>query len=73
MNVLVSSLLLGFEPTWIPAWYSLQMLVYTPYRVYTYKRKLYHYFLFDLCYFVNLLTIVYVRCFSLPRRGVKRC
>ncbi|BGO91426.1 hypothetical protein NBRC10512v2_003696 [Rhodotorula toruloides] len=63
MNVLVSSLLLGFEPTWIPAWYSLQMLVYTPYRVYTYKRKLYHYFLFDLCYFVNLLTIVYLWVF----------
>ncbi|GEM07189.1 hypothetical protein Rt10032_c02g1206 [Rhodotorula toruloides] len=63
MNVLVSSLLLGFEPTWIPAWYSLQMLVYTPYRVYTYKRRLYHYFLFDLCYFVNLLSILYLWVF----------
>ncbi|GAA5858017.1 hypothetical protein JCM1840_001004 [Sporobolomyces johnsonii] len=60
MNVLISALLLGFEPTWIPAWYTGQMLVYTPYRVYTYKRKAYHYFLFDLCYFINILTLLYL-------------
>ncbi|BGP16279.1 hypothetical protein JCM10213_007724 [Rhodosporidiobolus nylandii] len=60
MNVLVSALLLGFHPTWLPAWYSVQMLFYMPYRLYTYKRKAYHYFLFDLCYFVNLLTLVYL-------------
>lgn len=42
MNVLFSSLLLGFHPTWIPAWYSIQMLFYLPYRIFTYKRKLYH-------------------------------
>ncbi|CEQ39624.1 SPOSA6832_01159, partial [Sporobolomyces salmonicolor] len=63
MNVLISALLLGFEPTWIPAWYTGQMLVYTPYRVYTYKRKAYHYFLFDLCYFVNVLTLLYLWVF----------
>ncbi|GAA5888200.1 hypothetical protein JCM5296_000227 [Sporobolomyces johnsonii] len=63
MNVLISALLLGFEPTWIPAWYTGQMLVYTPYRVYTYKRKAYHYFLFDLCYFINLLTLLYLWVF----------
>ncbi|GAA6013892.1 hypothetical protein JCM10207_008225 [Rhodosporidiobolus poonsookiae] len=63
MNVLSTALLLGFEPTWIPAWYSLQMLFYTPVRLYTYKRRMYHYFLFDLCYFVNLLTLLYLWVF----------
>ncbi|BGP40119.1 hypothetical protein JCM10450v2_004096 [Rhodotorula kratochvilovae] len=63
MNVLGTALLLGFHPTWIPDWYSLQMLFYTPYRLYTYKRKMYHYFLFDLCYFVNLLAILYLWVF----------
>ncbi|GJN90496.1 hypothetical protein Rhopal_003507-T1 [Rhodotorula paludigena] len=63
MNVLVSALLLGFHPSWIPDWYSLQMLFYTPYRIFTYKRKLYHYFLFDLCYFVNLLSLLYLWVF----------
>ncbi|GAA5982742.1 hypothetical protein JCM5350_006233 [Sporobolomyces pararoseus] len=63
MNVLVSALLLGFQPTWIPNYYGIQMLAYTPYRIYTYKRKSYHYFLFDLCYFVNLLTVLYLFVF----------
>ncbi|GAA6064173.1 hypothetical protein JCM10212_003054 [Sporobolomyces blumeae] len=63
MNVLFSALLLGFAPTWIPSWYGIQMLAYTPYRVFTYKRKSYHYFLFDLCYFVNLLTVLYLWVF----------
>jgi hypothetical protein len=61
MNVLISALLLGFHPTWIPAYYSLQMAFYTPLRVYTYKKRLYHYFLFDLCYAVNVLVLIYVR------------
>ncbi|GAA5935340.1 hypothetical protein JCM3775_006246 [Rhodotorula graminis] len=63
MNVLFSALLLGFHPTWLAEWYSLQMLFYLPYRVFTYKRKLYHYFLFDLCYFVNVLALLYLWVF----------
>ncbi|GAA6023084.1 hypothetical protein JCM8202_004666 [Rhodotorula sphaerocarpa] len=63
MNVLVSALLLGFRPTWVPDWYGLQMLFFMPWRIYTYKRKAYHYFLFDLCYFVNLLCLVYLYIF----------
>ncbi|GAA5820310.1 hypothetical protein JCM11251_005567 [Rhodosporidiobolus azoricus] len=63
MNVLISALLLGFHPTWIPAWYSVQMCFYAPMRVFTYKRKMYHYFLFDLCYFVNILCMSYLWLF----------
>ncbi|KWU47155.1 hypothetical protein RHOSPDRAFT_31293 [Rhodotorula sp. JG-1b] len=63
MNVLSSALLLGFRPTWVPDWYGIQMLFYLPFRVYTYKKKAYHYFLFDLCYFVNLLSLLYLYIF----------
>ncbi|GAA5868142.1 hypothetical protein JCM3774_001034 [Rhodotorula dairenensis] len=63
MNVLISALLLGFRPTWVPDWYGIQMLFYTPFRVYTYKKKAFHYFLFDLCYFVNLLSLLYLYVF----------
>ncbi|GAA5909656.1 hypothetical protein JCM6882_008456 [Rhodosporidiobolus microsporus] len=63
MNVLISALLLGFHPTWIPEWYSGQMVFYMPMRIFTYKRKMYHYFLFDLCYFVNILTLSYLWLF----------
>lgn len=31
-----------------------------PYRVYTFKKKAWHYFLFDLCYYVNLLNIIFI-------------
>ncbi|KAL8287418.1 hypothetical protein RQP46_003276 [Phenoliferia psychrophenolica] len=60
MNVLVSALLLGFAPDWIPFYYTAQIAVYLPVRVYDYRQKLYHYFLFDLCYAVNLLCLVYL-------------
>ncbi|KAK4701866.1 hypothetical protein P7C70_g4364, partial [Phenoliferia sp. Uapishka_3] len=63
MNVLVSALLLGFAPDWIPFYYTAQVGVYLPFRVYDYKKRLYHYFLFDLCYAVNLLCLVYLWVF----------
>lgn len=49
MNVLTSALLLGFAPTWIPAFYSIQVCSYLPIRIYSYKQRAFHYFLFDLC------------------------
>lgn len=42
MNVLISALLLGFAPDWIPFYYTAQVAVYLPVRVYDYKKKLYH-------------------------------
>lgn len=41
-NVLVSAILLGFYPTWIPFYYSAQVLAYLPLRVYSYKKKSFH-------------------------------
>lgn len=41
-NVLGTALILGFAPTWIPLWYTAQIVLYTPTRVYTYKKRLYH-------------------------------
>lgn len=61
MNVVTCCLLLGFAPDWIPALYSTQACLFLPYRVYSYKKKAYHYFLFDLCYAINALCLVYVR------------
>ncbi|ORY81805.1 hypothetical protein BCR35DRAFT_303964 [Leucosporidium creatinivorum] len=63
MNVLCSALLLGFAPTYIPLYYSAQMAAFLPLRVYAYKKRLYHYFLFDLCYAINALVLVYLWIF----------
>ncbi|KAI5477752.1 protein of DUF2838 family [Pseudohyphozyma bogoriensis] len=63
MNVLTTALLLGFRPEWVPSWYSAQCAVYAPLRIWSYKKLMYHYFLFDLCYAVNLLCLVYIWIF----------
>lgn len=42
MNVLCSALLLGFAPTYIPLYYSVQMAGFLPLRIYAYKKRLYH-------------------------------
>lgn len=34
-----------------------------PYRAYTYKKLAWHYFLFDLCYYVTILNFVYIWVF----------
>lgn len=59
MNVLGSALLVQ-TPEWIPLWYTVQIGVQLPLRVYSYKKKSFHYFLFDLCYAVNLICLVYI-------------
>ncbi|KAK4051089.1 hypothetical protein OIO90_004829 [Microbotryomycetes sp. JL221] len=60
MHVLASALLLGFAPTYIPLYYSLQCAVYAPLRIYSYRKRFYHYFLFDLCYAINALCLIYI-------------
>ena len=31
-----------------------------PMRVYKYKKRDWHYFLFDMCYYVNILNFIYI-------------
>ena len=31
-----------------------------PRRVYQYKKRLWHYFLFDLCYYITILNFIYI-------------
>ncbi|MBW0545762.1 hypothetical protein O181_085477 [Austropuccinia psidii MF-1] len=59
-NVLITALLLAFWPEYIPLSYTLQAAYYLPLRIYTYRRLAYHYFLFDLCYVINGLCLVFL-------------
>jgi hypothetical protein len=40
-------LLWGLAPTWFPVVYTVQALIYLTWRVYSYKKKHFHYFLFE--------------------------
>ena len=40
--------------------YTLQSSCLLPYRCYKYKKLQWHYFLFDLCYYVNILNFLFL-------------
>lgn len=45
---------------WIHVAYSVQAAYYLPLRVYMYKKRAWHYFLFDLCYYCSVLDLVFI-------------
>ncbi|PSN63222.1 hypothetical protein BS50DRAFT_107383 [Corynespora cassiicola Philippines] len=68
MNIFVSGYLVGAHPEWFPHWYTIQLLYFMPIRLYTYHKKGFHYFLADLCYFVNLLVVLSLWVFPNSKR-----
>ena len=57
LNILISGYLIGAFPEFFHIWYTIQFFYFYPLRFYMYRRKGYHYFLADLCYFVNFLLL----------------
>jgi hypothetical protein len=68
LNVLISGYLIGGYPEYFHIWYTLQLLYFMPIRWYTYHRRGYHYFLADLCYFVNFLCMCTIWFFPNSKR-----
>ncbi|KAK2023677.1 F-box protein [Colletotrichum zoysiae] len=68
MNIFVSGLLMGGWPEYFHLWYTVQVMYFMPIRYFTYHRRGYHYFLADLCYFVNLLLVLSIWVFPGSKR-----
>jgi hypothetical protein len=68
LNILISGYLIGGRPEWFHIWYTLQLLYFMPIRFFTYKRRGLHYFLADLCYFVNFLLMLSIWVFPKSKR-----
>ncbi|KAI0377422.1 hypothetical protein F5Y04DRAFT_177546 [Hypomontagnella monticulosa] len=68
MNIFISGYLLGAYPELFHLWYTAQLIYFMPIRIYTYRRRGYHYFLADLCYFVNLLLFLSLWVFPSSKR-----
>lgn len=68
MNIFISGYLIGGYAQWFHIWYTAQLVYFMPIRFFTYHRRGYHYFLADLCYFVNLLLTLSIWVFPQSRR-----
>ncbi|TVY34186.1 putative membrane protein [Lachnellula subtilissima] len=68
LNVLISGYLIGGYPQYFHIWYTVQLLYFMPIRYFTYHKRGYHYFLADLCYFVNLLCLLSIWIFPQSKR-----
>lgn len=61
----MSAFVMGRFPLWIPQWYASITILLLLIRFVTYKRRQWHYFCFDFCYFTNFLTLLWL--FVLPQ------
>lgn len=68
MNIFVSGYLIGGYPQYFHLWYTAQLVYFMPIRFFTYHRRGYHYFLADLCYFVNMLLSLSIWVFPNSKR-----
>ncbi|KAH6603348.1 f-box [Trichoderma cornu-damae] len=68
MNIFASGYLMGGYPEWFHIWYTAQLIYFMPIRIFTYHRRGYHYFLADLCYFVNVLLSLSLWVFPHSKR-----
>lgn len=68
LNIFISGYLIGAYPEWFHIWYTAQLVYFMPLRYYKYHQIGYHYFLADLCYFVNLLMLLTIWFFPNSKR-----
>ncbi|KDR68975.1 hypothetical protein GALMADRAFT_282846 [Galerina marginata CBS 339.88] len=59
MTLLFSALMFGMAPQWVHVAYTLIGSYLLPLRIYIYKKRDWHYFLFDLCYYVTILNFLF--------------
>ncbi|KAI8367976.1 hypothetical protein EDC96DRAFT_552891 [Choanephora cucurbitarum] len=59
-NACVAPALALRYPNLIPAYYSIQLVILLLLRGVIYRLRRWHYFIFDLCYFVNAMTILFL-------------
>ncbi|KAI1173704.1 hypothetical protein F4777DRAFT_426925 [Nemania sp. FL0916] len=68
MNIFISGYLIGAYPQYFHLWYTAQLAYFMPIRYFTYHRRGYHYFLADLCYFVNFMLFSSLWLFPSSKR-----
>ncbi|KAL0580891.1 hypothetical protein V5O48_001084 [Marasmius crinis-equi] len=60
MGLLFSALMFNMAPQWVHVVYTVFGACLLSMRAYLYKKRAWHYFLFDLCYFVTIINFIYI-------------
>lgn len=68
LNIFISGYIIGAFPEQFYLWFTAQFFYFMPIRYYTYHARGYHYFLADLCYFVNALLLLSLWVFPHSKR-----
>ncbi|KYQ93629.1 hypothetical protein DLAC_05011 [Tieghemostelium lacteum] len=66
LNLCIISFLAGKFPLMISYLYTTEFAILFLIRVILYKKKNYHYFLFDFCYYANILLLFYLYVYKSP-------
>ncbi len=72
-NIFLCGYVIGHWPNWFHILYTVELIILMPIRIYTYKKKLYHFFLADLCYFVNVLCLLFIWVFPMSQKLFISC
>lgn len=62
-NIFLVGLMMGKFPEWFHVYHTALYVLLMPIRFYTYYKTNNHYYLADLCYFVNFLCMLFLWCF----------
>lgn len=68
LNLFISGYMIGALPQYFHILYTVELVYFFPIRFYTYRKRGYHYFLADLCYFVNFLLLLSIWVFPSSKR-----
>lgn len=68
LNIFISGYLVGAVPEYFYYWFTAQFFYFMPIRMITYRKSGMHYFLADLCYFVNLIALLTIWVFPQSKR-----
>ncbi|KAF2172097.1 hypothetical protein M409DRAFT_49846 [Zasmidium cellare ATCC 36951] len=68
LNIFISAYMIGAYPEYFHYWYTIQLIYFMPIRWYKYHKIGFHYFLADLCYFVNMLLVLTIWFFPQSKR-----
>lgn len=60
VNIFFIGLIMGEFREWFHVFYTIMLAILMPIRFYTYYKTANHYFMADLCYFVNAMCMAYI-------------